>query len=95
MATTSSSSSTEKQPTGELCICISKYTVSKYYPSKIIRITMRFIDHQLVPRVALSRAIGGWRSGAREIYLRFEHPTKTWACATHKQFTMQVVAVWQ
>jgi hypothetical protein len=24
---------------------------------------------------------------------RFEHPTKTWACATHKQFTMQMVAV--
>ena len=24
---------------------------------------------------------------------RFEHPTKTWACATHKQFTMQAVAV--
>ena len=24
---------------------------------------------------------------------RFEHPTKTWACATHKQFTMQTVAV--
>ena len=23
----------------------------------------------------------------------FEHPTKTWACATHKQFTMQMVAV--
>ena len=23
----------------------------------------------------------------------FEHPTKTWACATHKQFTMQAVAV--
>jgi hypothetical protein len=23
----------------------------------------------------------------------FEHPTKTWACATHKQFTMQTVAV--
>ena len=22
-----------------------------------------------------------------------EHPTKTWACATHKQFTMQAVAV--
>jgi hypothetical protein len=24
---------------------------------------------------------------------KFEHPTKTWACATHKQFTMQAVAV--
>ena len=24
---------------------------------------------------------------------RFEHPTKMWACATHKQFTMQAVAV--
>ena len=26
---------------------------------------------------------------------RFEHPTKTWACATHKhkQFTMQAVAL--
>ena len=24
---------------------------------------------------------------------RFEHPTKTWACATQKQFTMQMVAV--
>ena len=24
---------------------------------------------------------------------RFEHPTKTWACTTHKQFTMQMVAV--
>ena len=24
---------------------------------------------------------------------RFEHPTKTWACTMHKQFTMQAVAV--
>ena len=24
---------------------------------------------------------------------RFEHPTKTWACATHKQFTMVAVAI--
>ena len=24
---------------------------------------------------------------------KFEHPTKTWACATHKQFTVQAVAV--
>ena len=24
---------------------------------------------------------------------RFEHPTKMWACVTHKQFTMQAVVV--
>jgi hypothetical protein len=24
---------------------------------------------------------------------RFEHPAKMWACATHKQFTMQMVAM--
>jgi hypothetical protein len=32
-----------------------------------------------------------WR--AFGISNRFEHPTKTWACATHKQFAMQAVAV--
>ena len=33
---------------------------------------------------------GETHTGCGEI---FEHPTKTWACATHKQFTMQAVAV--
>ena len=32
-------------------------------------------------------------SGDGESNTGFEHPTKTWACATHKQFTMQAVAV--
>jgi hypothetical protein len=37
-----------------------------------------------------SKLIGETHTGWGEI---FEHSTKMWACATHKQFTMQMVAV--
>ena len=59
--------------------------------SKLRRVAQRGDGRRRVPqpRVPLGRRRDphtGWGE-------RFEHPTKTWACATHKQFTMQAVAV--
>jgi hypothetical protein len=54
------------------------YSVQLYVVDIRISLCVKFVCH-----TGDGETHTGWGE-------RFEHPTKTWACATHKQFTMQM-----